>query len=213
MIKDFLFPGDGKEAVAILLCGRRDGERRHRLVGRGVQGIPYDLFTRTTTLVRWAPDYLDGILERAARENLTVVKVHSHPNGYAAFSSTDDEGDARLLPMIKGWLEADLLHGSVVMLPDGQMFGRVWRDGRFEPIDCISVAGDDLLFWYADAGSLQVPDFAASHAQAFDEGTIERLQRLSIAVIGASGTGSPTVEQFMRLGVGEIVNVDDDETE
>jgi len=212
-LKDFLFPGDGKEAVAILLCGRRDGERRHRLVVREVQGIPYDLCTRTTTLVRWSPDYLDGILERAARENLTVVKVHSHPNGYAAFSSTDDEGDARLLPMIKGWLEADLLHGSVVMLPDGQMFGRVWRDGRFEPIDCISVAGDDLLFWYADAGSLQVPDFAASHAQAFDEGTIERLQRLSIAVIGASGTGSPTVEQFMRLGVGEIVNVDDDETE
>lgn len=210
---DFLFPGDGKEAVAILLCGRRDGDRRHRLVVREVQGIPYDLCTRTTTLVRWSPDYLDAILERAARENLAVVKVHSHPNGYAAFSTTDDESDAKLLPMIKGWLEADLLHGSVVMLPDGQMFGRVWRNGGFEPIDCISVAGDDLMFWYADAGSLQVPDFAASHAQAFDEGTIERLQRLSIAVIGASGTGSPTVEQFVRLGVGEIVNVDDDEME
>lgn len=210
---NFLFPGDGKEAVAILLCGRRDGDRRHRLVVREVQGIPYDLCRRSTAAVTWSPDYIAPILDRAAAENLSVVKVHSHPNGYAAFSSIDDEGDLRLLPMIRGWVEADILHGSVVMLPDGQMFGRVWRDGRLEPIDCISVAGDDLHFWYADAGSVGAPDFTASHAQAFDEGTIERLQRLSIGVIGASGTGSPTVEQAMRLGVGEIVNVDHDETE
>jgi proteasome lid subunit RPN8/RPN11 len=212
-LASFLFPGDGKEAVAILLCGRRDGDRRHRLVVREVHGIPYDQCVRKTAMGTWSPDYIAPILDRATVEGLTVVKVHSHPNGYAAFSSTDDEGDARLLPMIKGWVETDALHGSVVMLPDGQMFGRVWRDGAFEAINCVSVAGDDLLLWYADAGSIEVPDFAASHAQAFDEGTIERLQRLSIAVIGASGTGSPHVEQFVRLGVGEIVNVDHDVTE
>jgi proteasome lid subunit RPN8/RPN11 len=210
---NLLFPGDGKEAVAILLCGRRDGDRRHRLVVREVQGIPHDQCRRSTTAVTWSPDNIAPILDRAVAEHLSVVKVHSHPNGYAAFSSIDDDGDMRLLPMIRGWVEADVLHGSIVMLPDGQMFGRVWRDGRLEPIDCISVAGDDLHFWYADAGSLEAPDFTASHAQAFDEGTIERLQRLSIGIIGASGTGSPTVEQAMRLGVGEIVNVDHDATE
>ena len=87
------------------------------------------------------------------------------------------------------------------------------RIGDFEPIDCISVAGDDLHFWYADAGSAELPSFVASHAQAFDEGTIQRLRRLSIAVIGASGTGSPVIEQLMRLGVGELVIVDDDHME
>jgi hypothetical protein len=90
------------------------------------------------------------------------------------------------------------------------MFGRVLRGESLEPIDCISVAGDDLNFWYANSGSATIPSFVASHAQAFDEGTIERLQRLSVAVIGASGTGTPTVEQLMRLGVGEIVSVDND---
>ncbi|GGE12741.1 hypothetical protein GCM10011529_18900 [Polymorphobacter glacialis] len=158
----------------------------------------------------WSPDYIDGILERAASERLSVIKVHSHPNGYGAFSSADDESDGKLLPMIRGWVEGELTHGSVVMLPDGQMFGRVMRNGEFAPIDCISVAGDDLQFWYADAGSLEMPSFVASHAQAFDEGTIERLQRLSVAVIGASGTGAPTIEQLIRLGVGEILSVDDD---
>jgi len=211
-LKSFLFPGDGKEAVALLLCGRRNGDRRHRLAVREVQGIPYsECSERTPSLVTWHPDHIVPILERAAAEGLSVVKVHSHPTGHGAFSAIDDEGDARLLPMMRGWVEADILHGSAVMLPDGQMFGRVLNSAEnFEPIACISVAGDDLHFWYADAGSVEIPSFVASHAQVFDEGTIERLQRLSIAVVGASGTGSPVIEQLMRLGVGELVVVDDD---
>lgn len=214
-LKSFLFPGDGKEAVALLLCGRRDGDRRQRLVVREIHGIPYeDCAERTPSVVTWPPDYIAPMLDRAAEERLSVVKVHSHPGGYAAFSATDDEGDARLLPMIRGWIEADIPHGSAVMLPDGQMFGRVLRSGGgLDTIDCISVAGDDLHFWYANAGTPNLPDFVASHAQAFDEGTVERLRRLSIAIIGASGTGSPVTEQFMRLGVGELVIVDDDHME
>lgn len=213
-LKSFLFPGDGKEAIAVLLCGRRDGDRRHRLVVREVQGIPYDECTkRTTALVTWSPDYIANILDRAAAERLSVVEIHSHPNGYAAFSSTDDDGDARLLPMIRGWVEGNLIHGSAVMLPDGQMFGRILYGDALEPIDCISVVGADLHFWYADARRDGLPSFVASHAQAFDEGTIERLRRLSVAVIGASGTGSPVIEQLTRLGVGELVIVDDDKIE
>jgi hypothetical protein len=214
-LKSFLFPGDEKEAVAILLFGRRAGNRRHRLVVREIYGIPYeDCSVRTSMRVTWPPDYIASMLERAAEEGLSVVKVHSHPSGYAAFSLTDDKGDAVLLPMIRGWVEADVPHGSVIMLPDGQMFGRVLSaSGGFVPIDCISVAGDNLDFWYADAGSVEVPSFVASHAQAFDDGTIERFGRLSFAVVGASGTGSPTVEQLTRLGAALIVSVDDDHME
>jgi len=213
-LHQFLYPGDGKEAVSFILCGRRDGDRRHRLTAREVHDIPYqDCEIRTPSIVKWSPDTIDHILERAADERLSVIKVHSHPTGYGAFSERDDRSDTQLLPMIRGWVEGDLIHGSAVMLPDGQMFGRVLIGEEFVPIDCISVAGDDLHYWYADAGSATTPDFAASHAQAFDEGTIERLQRLSAAVIGASGTGSPTVEQLMRLGIGEIVSVDDDHME
>lgn len=211
-LKSFLFPGDGKEAVALLLCGRRAGDRRERLLVREIHGIPYDHCSeRTADLVTWQPDYIAPVLDRAADEGMSVVKVHCHPTGFPRFSPTDDEGDARLLPMIRGWVEADIAHGSVVMLPDGEMFGRVLRsDEELKPIDCISVAGDDLLFWYSDGSGSGLPGFAASHAQIFGEGTIERLQRLSVAVVGVSGTGSPVIEQLMRLGVGEVVIVDDD---
>ena len=104
-------------------------------VVREIHGIPYDDCERTPLPVTWRPDYIAPMLERAAAERLSVVKIHSHPAGYAAFSGTDDEGDARLLPMIRGWVEADIPHGSAVMLPDGQMFGRILRSKElFEPI-------------------------------------------------------------------------------
>ena len=214
-LKSFLFPGDGMEAVALLLCGRRAGDRRERLVVREIQGIPYDQCSeRTATRVTWSPEYVAPMLDRAAEEGLSVVKVHSHPSGGAVFSATDDEGDARLLPMIRGWVEADIAHGSAVMLPGGVMFGRALRSGRvLEPIDCIAVAGDNIDLWYADSRGVGSPRFVASDAQIFGEGTIERMRRLSIAVVGASGTGSPVIEQLQRLCVGELVIVDDDHME
>lgn len=211
-LRQLLFPGDGKEAAAILLCGQRDGDRRYRLLVRAVEGIPREICSeRSDVRVTWQTDFITPLLERATSEQLSLVKVHSHSTGYAAFSKTDDEGDARLLPMIRGWIEADIAHGSAVMLPDGQMFGRFLdRDGSLKPMCLINVVGHDLQFWYPDMGSVELPSFVASHAQVFDDGTIERLHRLSIAVIGCSGTGAPTIEQLFRLGTGELVTVDDD---
>jgi len=39
----------------------------------------------------------------------------------------------------------------------------------------------------------------AAQDQAFGEGTTRQLQRLRIAVAGASATGSPVIEQLVRL--------------
>ena len=38
-LKGHLFPGDGKEAVALLLCGRRKGQERHVLTVQGGDGF------------------------------------------------------------------------------------------------------------------------------------------------------------------------------
>jgi hypothetical protein len=213
-LRRHLFPGDRNEAAALLLCGRRNDDRRQRLAVRDICEIPYaECSVRAPIRVSWSPDYIVPWLEDAEAEGLSVIKVHSHPTCFSTFSTLDDIGDERLLPMLRGWIDADVSVGSAVMLPDGQTFGRVLRSAAgFEPIECISVAGNDLHFWYAGAKA-DLPDFTASHSQAFDEGTIERLRRLWIAVVGASGTGSPVVEQLMRLGVGVLVIVDDDRME
>nr|WP_325249317.1 ThiF family adenylyltransferase [Amylibacter sp.] len=213
-LQNFLFPGDGKEAVAIILCSVRDGDRRVKLISKEIHGIPYEECDRTSRKVTWSPDYCVDIFERAALEKLTIVKVHSHPGGYSEFSDIDNVGDASLLPMISSWLEHSHPVGSVVMLPEGQLFGRVInQNGTFDPIECIAVAGNDLNFWYAAGADPEKSTFLASHAQAFGQGTTERLQKLSFAVVGASGTGSPTIEQLARLGAKRIVVVDDDKVE
>lgn len=214
-LKRFLYPGDGKEAVAFMLCGYRAGNYRHRLVVREIYEFPYEsCLVRSASQVTWRPDLIAPLLERAADERYSVIKIHSHPSGATGFSLTDDIGDHRLLPMIRGWVEADVLHGSVIMLPCGQMFGRVLHaDETVVPVAAINIVGDNLDFWYPNTEINSAPGFAASCAQIFGVGTVERLRRLSVAVIGCSGTGSPVIEQLLRHGVGQLLLVDGDRIE
>ncbi len=214
-LRSLLFPGDGKEAVAIALCGQRAGDRRHRLMVRKIYSVPYSACEERSHLrVRWKTDLLAPLLDRAEIYKMAVVKFHSHPSGYSQFSEVDDESDNELLPSIRGWTESTAPVGSVVMLPNGQLFGRVLSaSGTLVPLDLISVVGEDIYCWYSDTETSIPNDFCASHAQFFGAGTTERLQRLSVAVIGCSGTGSPLVEQLARLGVGELVLVDPDQLE
>lgn len=210
-LRAHLFPGDGKEAVSILLCSRRDGDRRHRLIVKEIYNIPYDSCSvRTATQIVWSVDQIADLLEKCLAEELSVLKIHSHPTGFASFSETDDRSDRELLPIISSWVEHDHIHGSAIMLPNGEVFGRYMdANEEFIPINSFCVAGDNIDFWYAEK-SAQAKSFANSHAQIFGDETFNRLSKLSIAVIGCSGTGSPLVEQLVRLGVGEIVLVDDD---
>ena len=209
-----LFPGDGCEAVALLLCGRRFAPEQHRLLVRDVHLIAHGECDRTPFNVSWQTDCAAALFDRAAAERLSVVKVHSHPTGYPQFSDSDDASDATLLPALRGYVEHDIPHGSAIMMPGGEMFGRVlWRRADWDPLDDISVVGPDLRSWPVIPEWSEVSEFAASHSQAFGSGTFERLQRLSVAVVGCSGTGSPVAEQLARLGVGRLVLVDDDRVE
>ena len=210
-LRTHLFPGDEKEAAAIALCGRRAGHHRHRLLVREIYEIPHAYSQRTCSSIIWPTDVVTSLLDKAEAENLSIVKFHSHPRDYAAFSDIDDAGDQRLMPAIRGWIEHDIPHASVVMLPDGQMFGRIlWRGSDFIPLSCINVVGSDLHFWRSGHDPTFSVEFTDSHAQAFGQGTTELFRHLSIGVIGCSGTGSPVIEQLARLGAGELVLVDDD---
>lgn len=206
---------DGCEAAAIVLCGQRADTQRHRLLVQEIHLIPYELCSvRTPQRLTWPTDYLVPLLEKAERHQLSVVKLHSHPGGYEAFSKADDDGDSLLLTSVRGWVEHDIPHGSVVMLPGGKMFGRIlWKGDNWIPLKSISVAGADIKFWHHEDERYVSKAFTASHTQAFGQGTTAQLARLTIGVIGCSGTGSPVIEQLVRLGVGELVIVDDDHIE
>lgn len=214
-LRQHLFPGDGFEAVAFLACGRAAGTDRHRLVVRYLHLIPHAACERSRDRITWNAETIVPLIEQAEIDGLSLVKVHSHPQGFPTFSEMDDASDAELLPTIRSWVEADVPHGSAIMLPDGKVFGRyLWRGDAMMPFDHVNIAGPDLRFWWHDDGAASDdPAFAASQDQAFGEGTTRRMKKLKFGVIGASGTGSPTIEQLVRLGAGHVVNVDDDHVE
>ena len=212
-LKTHLFPGDGLEAVAFVLCGRRDGDRRHRLLAQEIVPVPYAACRRAVDSVTWDSDVLAEPLERAAAAGLSVMKVHSHPTGYASFSTTDDASDAQLLPMVHGWVGHDVPHGSVVMVPDGRMFGRTLPRtgaGHLAALERISVVGDDIVIWRDPGADAHPADYLESQTQAFGEGTTSIMRGLSIGFVGCSGTGGPSIEMVLRLGAHEIVMVDPD---
>jgi hypothetical protein len=213
-LKKHLFPGDGCEAVAVAICGRRSDVHQHVLCVQKVVVIPYDeCKVRSSTRVTWSTKRLIPLLDEAARSDLAILKIHSHPGGYDRFSSIDDDSDADLFNSIFGWTDSHHPHASVVMLPDGGMFGRAaLSDGTFVSLDSISVPGDDIRMWPLPADGRKEL-FTKRHSQLFGHETIRRLRNLSVGVVGCSGTGSPLIEQLARLGVGRLVLVDSDHVE
>jgi hypothetical protein len=203
------------EAVAFLACGRAAGGDRHRLVVRHVHLIPHDHCRRERDHITWQADDIESLLDQAEVENLSLIKIHSHPQGFSRFSAVDDASDRELLPTIRSWIEADIPHGSAIMLPDGRLFGRfLWHESEFQEFRLINVVGPTLRFWWAGEDRARgALGMGAAQDQAFGEGTTRQLQRLRIAVVGASGTGSPIIEQLARLGVGHLVLVDGDRVE
>jgi hypothetical protein len=211
-----LFPADGNEAAAILLCGRRAGTNRHRLLAQTLHLIPQAAcIERTPVSIVWPTKIMEPWLQEADRLGLSIVKVHSHPGRYAEFSPQDNRSDGDLFPCIDGWIDADVPHASAVMLPDGRIFGRlVTPRGAFERLRLVAIVGDDLLFWrphdFGHEPAPELPEFTRRHAKAFGARTTRALRELSVAVVGCSGTGSPTIVQLAHLGVGRIVLVDPD---
>jgi len=208
-----LFPGDGKEAVAVALCGRYQNSEVNVLTTHRLVLIPLEECYRVEDFIRWKTDRIIPLLEEAEKSDMAILKIHSHPGGYPRFSAVDDRSDHDLFSSVFGWCDGDGVHASAVMLPGGTLFGRVFDSSlRTEKINKISVAGNQLLIWEGDTPGA-VPAFAQRTAQAFGEGTYQKLSMLKIGVVGCSGTGSPVIEQLFRLGAGHLVLIDPDKVE
>src|ERR1044071_7021748 len=110
-LRNHLFPGDRNEAAAIVLCGRRAGSERHCLTGRMIFPVPYDQCSiRTPWRITWSTDVLLPVLTEAAKKNLAIIKIHSHPGGLEEFSDTDDKSDRELFDSVYGWFDDEAPH-------------------------------------------------------------------------------------------------------
>lgn len=211
LLKRHLFPGDGCESVALAMCGRLVAVEREVICIHEILPVPDEICqVRNPDMVTWLPEVGRALFEKATAKSMAILKIHSHPNGYADFSKMDDQSDSQLFDSLHGWCDDGLSHASAVMLPDGRMFGRfIDSKGVFHRIDRIAVAGDDIRFFDAKVAE-ETDETQLRTVQAFGDGTARLLKSLSIAIVGCSGTGSWMIEQLARLGVGELILVDPD---
>lgn len=207
LLQAHLFPGDGKEAAAVLVCTRVPGSRL-RLLVRDVLLVPHDeCAERTSVRLTWPGAYIETAIDAAQARADSLILMHSHPSGYAAFSRADDDSDDEVMPCLHDAVAA--WHGSAVMLPSGRVIARLYSETMaVNPVDLVSVAGDDLRFWWRD----ELGE-APARPLAFTSDMTCELNRLTAVVIGASGTGSPTIEQLSRLGFGKVIAIDHDHIE
>jgi hypothetical protein len=208
LLRLHLFPSDGLEAAALLLCAVV-GERRTRLLARECIPVPHDGCARTRDSIVWPGEFVEAAIDRAAVLGDVVIAVHSHPGGLYAFSHTDDESDRTLMPaLLQG---TDRLVGSAIMIPSGAMRARLYEnDNTATPIDLVMVAGPDIQLCWNDGATAAGP---GAPAMAFTSEMRAWLGRVSVCVIGVSGTGSIVAEQLARLGIGEIILIDFDRLE
>ena len=214
ILKQHLLPTDGREAVAVALCGRYTSGDEKIIMVHDLTLIPHnECYIREWDLLCWPTQRINHYFERISKTNLAILKIHSHPGGYGKFSNVDDISDHEFFDSVFGWATTNEPHASAVMLPEGKIFGRFFFDDlHHEPIDCVSIAGD-VVHHYKNENSHIIDEFALRTVQAFGEKTFQALKSMKIGVVGCSGTGSPTIEQLVRLGIGKIVLIDPDTVE
>lgn len=213
-LKAHLLQEDGKESVAVALCGRYSDKLTEFLFVHDITLIKNEeCYTREADLVRWNTERVRPYFERIGKSNMGLLKIHSHPTGYKSFSNTDDQSDTEFFDSAFGWSINSKPHASAVMLPDGQIFGRFFfSDMTHKPIDKISIVGDTIIINKSNENISQ-KDFAVRTVQTFGKKTFQFLSNMTIGIVGCSGTGSPVIEQLTRLGVGKLVLIDPDNIE
>lgn len=208
-----LFPGDGLEAAALLLCNQGTGKLHQRLVVSETLLLPHGRSERKKDFVSWPfSDYLEP--EQIAsidRNGQSIVTIHSHPEGTPRFSELDDRTDRELFESVSAWFDDGRMNGSAIMTPDLAIRARtVAPDGSFVEASAVSSVGEDVRIWKRGGVKAGVEAHEARIAQTFGRGTLELLRSLRVGVVGCSGTGSVVVELLARNCVGAIVLVDDD---
>jgi molybdopterin-synthase adenylyltransferase len=154
-------------------------------------------------------------LEMRAQRLAGLVLIHTHPmaDTSVAFSLYDNQEEPLLVENLQE-LEPSTRVVSVVFGKASQR-GRLWLNPRRqEDLGRLIVVGETLSYRLLD-GRPERPGASPSHV--FDRGlaltgtgALGILAGLTVAVIGASGTGSLICELLARAGCRHILLIDDD---
>lgn len=143
----------------------------------------------------------------------SLLFVHTHPNAFhpSRFSPIDEETNRRLLANLSEILP-DRPLGSLVLSRHG-MCGVVLRDRKTEPVTDVRISGA-INYQVPTADSTSKTRTVNStfnrQVKAIGESTQDRLQEITVSIVGVGGTGSAVAAQLARMGVKKLRLVDRD---
>jgi molybdopterin-synthase adenylyltransferase len=214
LVEASLFTPDGNENSGVLLCGSSETKRERRLLVRKVVPVPDDLYVdRNDYHLEVSPRFYNRIIDQCLREHLTPVIIHSHPHHRDAwYSASDDFGEKSLIPVLKSLIPG-AQPASLVITPQSAM-GRRLVDGKFLTLTGLKIYGQHSRIIHFDTSEpSEVSEVFDRQVRAFGSEGQQLLQSLKIAIVGGGGIGSLVLEQFSRIGVTDIVLIDDDRIE
>jgi len=208
-LEELLFDIPDVEGAAFLLCGQAIHANAVKLMSHAVVPVaPEDYLRRERDGLTIQSRSLARITKLARYEGLSIVFAHSHPEGFADFSSQDDGEEEKLLPFLQSRVP-DRVHGTLVMTRE-DFSARIYAPTRTSA-DTI-VVGERFRL-YRQTSAAPVPIVFDRQVRAFGEDIQRILAALHVGIVGLGGTGSPVAEQLVRLGVGQLSLFDRDSFE
>lgn len=218
-IQEILFPGDGAEHAAYVLFGAADikadpwtGDRHRKFISHEVVPVPEsEVISNDQVHITWRMDSFVHILCAAKRKNMTVGVFHSHPSGFAAFSTQDNRNERHWIELAQNRNGAGAEVLSFILTEDGALRGRVWQEmDRVVDLQMVRVIGDRFRFYYPDRGSGQVAATFDRQALALGSAFSQDMSMLRIGIVGVGGTGSAANFVLCRMGPGYVAHFDKD---
>lgn len=220
-LEALLLHPDGCERAAYILCREAsigadpwDREAHRKFLSCEVRAVPpEDVVESSRRSITWKTRSFVAALKTAKAEGMVVGVAHNHPKGVNRFSGQDDKNEPDLLQLAINRNGPDTKILSMILTEDGLLAGRVWlapkKDGHF-PLRLIRVMGQTFALHYSGRGGGLPP--AAFHRQALALGKAlnQDLATLRVGIVGCGGTGSAMVMLLARLGVGQLVLIDND---
>lgn len=212
-----LFPGDGDEHGAALLCGWATiGNKTFLLVREVIHAIDgVDYVAGNRGYRHLTGEFVTKALRRAKDHGLVYLAVHNHGGrDRVEFSGTDLASHDRGYPTLLR-LNDNPVGGLV--LAEHAVAGDIWfTDGTRTHVNATVVVGRFMEVVTEgrtvthDDGSLASAAVHARQALIFGEAGNDRMRRMKVAIVGAGGIGMLIIQALSRLGVGHLVVIDPD---
>lgn len=176
------------ESAAYLFCNISTTKSEKRLIVRKVQILQgEEIESRSPRHISIKSQSYVKALADADKEELSLILVHSHPGGYANFSTQDDSNEHDFFKT--AYIRAPKgLHGSIILTesPIFNLIGRVWLDeDNAVPMSRIRVVGRRFRVFDYDNGHSKpnVNSWSDRQIRAFSKDIQVLLNQLHIGVV------------------------------